>query len=71
MIAVDTNILVRLLIDDPSSLEQMDMAKALLRKARQVFVPQIVQIELVWVLESAYSFDKKLARLSLVNLLKE
>ena len=58
MIAVDTNILVRLLIDDASSPEQMDLAKGLLKKARQVFVPQIVQIELVWVLESAYGFDK-------------
>jgi predicted nucleic-acid-binding protein len=58
MIAVDTNILVRLLIDDPSAPKQMDLAKALLKKARQVFVPQIVQVELVWVLESAYGFDK-------------
>lgn len=58
MIAVDTNILVRLLIDDPSAPKQINLAKALLKKARQVFVPQIVQIELVWVLESAYGFDK-------------
>lgn len=47
MIAVDTNILVRILIDDPSAFKQMDLAKALLKKARQAFVPQIVQIELV------------------------
>lgn len=58
MIAVDTNVLVRLLIDDPSAPEQMELAKALLKKSRQVFVPQIVQVELVWVLESAYGFDK-------------
>ncbi len=58
MIAVDTNVLVRLLIDDSSAPEQMEQAKALLKKARQLFIPQIVQIELVWVLESAYSFDK-------------
>ena len=58
MIAVDTNVLVRLLIDDSSAPEQMEQAKALLKKARQLFIPQIVQIELVWVLESAYGFDK-------------
>ncbi len=58
MIAVDTNVLVRLLIDDPSALEQMDLAKSLLKKARQVFVPQIVQVEVVWVLETAYGYDK-------------
>lgn len=58
MIAVDTNILVRLMIDDPSAAKQMDLAKILLKKARQVFVPQVVQVELVWVLESAYGFDK-------------
>lgn len=58
MIAVDTNVLIRLLIDDSSASEQMEQAKALLKKARQLFIPQIVQIELVWVLESAYCFDK-------------
>ena len=58
MIAVDTNVLVRLLIDDPSAPEQIDLAKSLLKKARQVFVPQIVQVEVVWVLESAYGYDK-------------
>lgn len=58
MIAVDTNILVRLLINDPDSQTQVSMAKALLKRAKQVYVPQIVQIEMVWVLETAYSFDK-------------
>jgi predicted nucleic-acid-binding protein len=58
VIAVDTNVLVRLLIDDSSAPEQMERAKALLKKVRQVFISQIVQIELVWVLESAYGLDK-------------
>lgn len=70
MIAVDTNILVRLLIDDESSPEQMVLAKGLLKKARQVFVPQIVQIELVWVLESAYGFDKSAVITALKHLQK-
>ncbi len=58
MIAVDTNVLVRLLINDPDSLAQVGLAKALLKRAKQVYVPQIVQIEMVWVLETAYGFDK-------------
>ena len=58
MIAVDTNVLIRLLIDDSTASDQMELAKALLKKYRQVFVPQIVQVELVWVLENAYGFEK-------------
>ena len=58
MIAVDTNVLVRLLINDPDSQTQVSLAKALLKRAKQVYVPQIVQIEMVWVLETAYGFDK-------------
>ncbi|SJM89726.1 type II toxin-antitoxin system VapC family toxin [Crenothrix polyspora] len=67
MIAVDTNVLVRLVVDDPDAPKQMDLAKALLQKAKQVFIPQIVQVELVWVLESAYGFDKA----SVITLLKQ
>lgn len=58
MIAVDTNVLVRLLINDPDSRTQVSLAKALLKRAKQVYVSQIVQIEMVWVLETAYDFDK-------------
>ena len=58
MIAVDTNVLVRLLINDPDSQTQVSLAKALLKRAKQVYVPQIVQIEIAWVLETAYGFDK-------------
>ena len=58
MIAVDTNVLIRLLIDDPTAAEQMALAKALLKTAKKVFVPQIVQVELVWVLENAYGFER-------------
>jgi len=59
LIAVDTNVLVRLLIDDPQSQPQVVAAKALLREKGPVFVAQIVQVEVVWVLESAYQFDKQ------------
>jgi predicted nucleic-acid-binding protein len=58
MIAVDTHVLVRLLINDTDSQAQVSLARALLKRAKQVYVPQIVQIEMVWVLETAYGFDK-------------
>jgi predicted nucleic-acid-binding protein len=66
MIAVDTNVLVRLLINDPDSQVQVSLAKALLKRAKQVYVPLIVQIEIVWVMETAYGFNK----LSVITLLK-
>jgi len=59
VIAVDTNVLVRLLVNDPADQAQIEVAKNLLRTAGQVYVPQIVQVEMVWVLETAYYFDKK------------
>ena len=58
MIAVDTNVLVRILVDDPGAALQMQSARALLAKSAVLYVPQIVQVETVWVLESAYGFDK-------------
>jgi predicted nucleic-acid-binding protein len=58
MIAVDTNVLIRILVDDPGATLQMQSARALLATSEVVYVPQIVQVETVWVLESAYYFDK-------------
>lgn len=58
MIAVDTNVLIRILVDDPGATLQMQSARALLAKSEVLYVPQIVQVETVWVLESAYGFDK-------------
>ena len=58
MIAVDTNVLVRILIDDPGQPEQVQAARALASGAGKVYVPLIVMVECVWVLESAYRLDK-------------
>ncbi len=54
MIAVDTNVLVRALVDDPGQPAQVKAAKALIKEAAEVFIPQIVQAETVWVLETVY-----------------
>jgi predicted nucleic-acid-binding protein len=59
VITVDTNILVRLLIHDDKQAEQIRLAKRFVEKHEQLFVPQIVQTELIWVLEFFYKFDKQ------------
>lgn len=58
MIAIDTNILVRLFVNEPSAQKQIALVKKLLSNQTHIYISQIVQIELVWVLESSYQFDK-------------
>lgn len=58
MISVDTNVLVRVLVDDTSEPKQIASARASLERAREVHVSQIVQVETVWVLESAHRLEK-------------
>ncbi len=58
VLALDTNVLVRILIDDPQSAGQCAAARALASAAGEVYVSQLVQIETVWVLESAYGFAR-------------
>ncbi len=54
MIAADTNVLVRILADDPGQPAQVEAARGLASQAKQVFIPLVVQVETVWVLESGY-----------------
>lgn len=58
MIAVDTNVLVRILIDDDSATHQVKTARQFAKKYKKLFIPQLVQVELVWVLSSAYALEK-------------
>ncbi len=58
MQAVDTNVLVRILVDDDTQREQVNLARQFAKKASQLFIAQIVQVELVWVLEAAYGLSK-------------
>ena len=58
MISVDTSVLVRALVDDPGEPRQVASARAALRRAREVQISQIVQVETVWVLETAYGLPK-------------
>jgi len=58
VIAVDTNVLVRILVDEPSQPAQVTAARALASEAGEVFIPLVVLVETVWVLESAYGLSK-------------
>lgn len=58
MVAVDTNVLIRLLVDDPDAANQVRIARKTVQAAEQVYIPQIVQVECVWVLQRVYGFDK-------------
>lgn len=58
MQAVDTNVLIRILVTDDKQLEQVKLARQFAKKAKNLFIPQIVQVELIWVLGMAYKLDK-------------
>ena len=59
MIAIDTNVLVRVVVEDVDQLHQTRIARKIVERALHVFVPQLVQVETVWVLESCYKFKKE------------
>jgi predicted nucleic-acid-binding protein len=66
MIALDTNVLVRLLTrDDPGQAE----AAAKVMRADALWLPKTVVLELVWVLSYTYGFDRPSITLALTRLL--
>ncbi len=58
MIGIDTNILVRILVDDKEALEQCQKARALIMQHDKVFISTVVLVETVWVLQRAYGVGK-------------
>jgi predicted nucleic-acid-binding protein len=71
MIAVDTNVLVRLYVDPINSNEsdvQRKKALALFNSEPSIFVPITVVLELAWVLQSFYEFSSKNLRDVLIHL---
>lgn len=54
MIAIDTNVLVRFLVDDDKT--QAGIAEALIR-ANEIFLSRTVLLETEWVLRSVYRID--------------
>jgi predicted nucleic-acid-binding protein len=71
MAALDTNILVRYLVQDDA--QQLSAAKKLIRAAiragETLFIPITVTLELEWVLRSNFKFDKEQVTTALSNLL--
>ena len=59
MIAIDTNVLIRLVVDDPNEKQQSQLARQLLNQHGQAWVSAIVLIETVWVLQSCYKLTKE------------
>ena len=61
MIAFDTNVLVRFLVEDDTA--QQARAKALItresRSGQRILISQLVLLETEWVLRSRYRFDKE------------
>lgn len=58
MIAIDTNVLIRILVNDPTSEKQCQLARSLITAHDDVWICRIVLIETVWVLQSVYHFTK-------------
>ncbi|MDD2723116.1 MAG: type II toxin-antitoxin system VapC family toxin [Methylovulum sp.] len=58
MITIDTNVLVRVIVEDTGQTEQTKIARELVENAESVYVPQIVQVETIWVLTKTYKIDK-------------
>ena len=72
MKALDTNILVRFLIQD--DVNQANKVIQLFTKAEQnnepLFIPLLVVLEMIWVLQSAYSVSRQDIVLAISNLLQ-
>jgi predicted nucleic-acid-binding protein len=70
MIGVDTNVLVRYIVEDDAA--QTKRADALFRRAlakgEAIFISEVVLCELVWVLESAYHVHRAEIAEALANL---
>jgi predicted nucleic-acid-binding protein len=58
MITIDTNVLVRILVDDLQQPQQTQKARALVQENKPVYLTQIVQTECIWVLKRIYKQDK-------------
>jgi predicted nucleic-acid-binding protein len=58
VISLDTNIVVRIFVDDPDNSEQTRKVREIVKQYKAVFITQVVQIETVWVLKQSYDFAR-------------
>lgn len=72
MAALDTNVLVRYLVQDDAAQHRAAdiMIEAALLEGKPLFVPISVTLELEWVLRSRYRFEKAAFELLLARLLE-
>ena len=68
MISLDTNVVVRIFVDDPDNPEQSRIVREKVRLYKTVYITQVVQIETVWVLSRSYDFSRTEITLVLENL---
>jgi predicted nucleic-acid-binding protein len=60
MIALDTNVIARFYVDDPSdpqAITQRPVARKVFEEGKALFVPLTVVLELEWVLRAFYGFS--------------
>lgn len=72
MIALDTNVLVRFLVEDdkPQSQRASRLIKSAIEREEQLFISDIVMCETVWVFSSAYRFSRAEILEALIELLR-
>lgn len=68
MIAIDTNVLVRILVNDKQAEQQCRLARELIAKQNAIWICREVLIETLWVLQSNYQFKKDQILLALETL---
>ena len=59
MLAVDTNVLLRILVDDPDAREQCARARERAKREEQLLVPFIAFVEAIWVLREAFGYSRQ------------
>lgn len=59
MISLDTNVLVRLIVDDEDAPQQVAAARARVQTEDAVSISQGVFLETMWVLERSYGYPRK------------
>lgn len=72
MAALDTNVLVRWLVDDDrhQSARVLALFESMRSSGTRLFVPSTVVLELEWVLRSRYAFDKPTVLMTFTALLE-
>lgn len=69
VISLDTNVVVRIFVDDPECPQQSHQVRQIVGQYKTVYLTQVVQIETVWVLSRSYDFSRADITRVLENLL--